>query len=463
MIMSQLLEIDKLEKLYQSNHKQGKIAEVLPFTTHAKYSSMHWSQMIGELVKMITGIKVNFSNISESEFETNYNDLSVFIANQIDCENEDAREDLTSFIDQYLFNDTEIKTVHPFLFNFIAKEKSKNEESKYARFASDIFFINNEDIKQFFLSRETNDVLNETIVTALGEQITEPQKVKEKEYDQLLPDLVTLFNEDLRYLMKKPQYLSEVFPLFVHYYIFAYSCQIIYRFGEFEKAEYEEIIPFHYALEWESLRGSRQAANGGKSYKIIQDRAKLLFPHMHAQFQLSHIKMNESSNQEMRPFYTYPMLQGLISEQGMENEFLHEVNKWIEKYCKIWSLETPHVSQSLDESYKTLVSCINRGMNSTAVKKYSKNIENLGKGIFLKSRGSLGYVFNLTHEMTMVLITVCVKNERLPLKTLYEKFEERGITLDYSSKRELVKMLESHNLLDKKSDSGDAQYVKPIL
>lgn len=101
-------------------------------------------------------------------------------------------------------------------------------------------------------------------------------------------------------------------------------------------------------------------------------------------------------------------------------------------------------------------------MNSTAIKKFGKNIENLGKGYFLKSRGSLGYVFNLSHDLLMALITVSVKDDRLPLKSLYSELEKRGIALDFSSKRELVNILETHNLLDKKSDSGDAQYVKPI-
>ncbi|WP_213421288.1 DNA phosphorothioation-dependent restriction protein DptG [Bhargavaea massiliensis] len=464
--MSQILDISTLERLYQKNHSRGKIAEVLPFTTHNKYSNAHWTQMIGELVQLITDIKINYDKIPAAEFETNYNDLSLFIAQQIDYEDEDALEDLATFIDRYLFNGTEIKTVHPFLFNFIASQKSKNEEAKYASFVLDVFYDENSGLKDFFTNKKTTDVLNETILKALDDQIVGNRKKKNREFDRLLGNMADLYNEDLKYLMKKTKYFNEVFPLFTHYYLFSYCCQVIYRFGEYENAKYKEIIPFYYSLEWESLRGSRQAATGANSYKIIQDRAKSLFPNMHAQFQLSHIALNEQLTEDLRYFVAFPELHKVLEEKGLKDQFLLEANTWIERYCEIWGLEVPQTPQSLEGNhgvYRVLASCISQGMNQTAIQKYSKNIESLGKGTFLKSRGSLGYVFNLSHEMVMLLITVCVKDERIPLKSLYEKLEARGIALDYSSKRELVKMLESHNLLDKKSDSGDAQYVKPIL
>ena len=42
-------------------------------------------------------------------------------------------------------------------------------------------------------------------------------------------------------------------------------------------------------------------------------------------------------------------------------------------------------------------------------------------------------------------------------------YERRGLFFDRYSKEEIVNLLNTWNLIDKKSDSGDAQYVKQIL
>lgn len=46
---------------------------------------------------------------------------------------------------------------------------------------------------------------------------------------------------------------------------------------------------------------------------------------------------------------------------------------------------------------------------------------------------------------------------------LYKEYEYRGIYLDNTSKEYLQDFFTKLNLIDKKSDSGDAQYVKRIL
>ena len=47
--------------------------------------------------------------------------------------------------------------------------------------------------------------------------------------------------------------------------------------------------------------------------------------------------------------------------------------------------------------------------------------------------------------------------------TLFEEFEKRGISFDRDSKAKIIQLYEKLNLLEKKSDSGDAQYVRSIL
>lgn len=49
------------------------------------------------------------------------------------------------------------------------------------------------------------------------------------------------------------------------------------------------------------------------------------------------------------------------------------------------------------------------------------------------------------------------------LNELFDEFRKRGIYLDNQSQESIVEFYEKLNLIEKKSDSGDAQYVKGIL
>ncbi|ARF14009.1 DNA phosphorothioation-dependent restriction protein DptG [Sporosarcina ureae] len=463
--MNNYLEIDTLKKLYENNHSKGKVTDVLPFISSKtpKYNHLQWMNMIGELVKLITKVEVNYKNLPEDEYETNYNSLSLYVAESIECDDSDTREDLNKFIDEYLFNNTKINIVHPFLFNFISSEKTTNEENKYANFAYDVLLNETEVFSSFFNTKVTTDILNETIVNTLSEQITEKQKPRKPDFLGLIEDLSKLFTDDLKYLMKNTQYFNDSLPLLTNYYVFNYCCQLIYNFGDHRKDSYDNTKAFYYSLEWESLKTVRKAASGEFSYRNIKERAKLLFPQLHAQFQLSHSIFNLPDESDVRPFLTFSALRNKLELNDIsEDDFMLNLHDWIKVYCEIQGVDQPDLPSTLNESLRTLTLSINKGMSQSTVKRYSSNIENIGKGVFLKSRGSLGFVFNLSHDLLMLLITVCVRDQRIPLKNLYIELEKRGISLDFSSKRELVKMLETHNLLDKKSDSGDAQYVKPI-
>ena len=54
-------------------------------------------------------------------------------------------------------------------------------------------------------------------------------------------------------------------------------------------------------------------------------------------------------------------------------------------------------------------------------------------------------------------------NEKLKLNNLFKELELRGMYFDRDSKEKIVQLYEKLSLLEKKSDSGDAQYVRSIL
>lgn len=83
---------------------------------------------------------------------------------------------------------------------------------------------------------------------------------------------------------------------------------------------------------------------------------------------------------------------------------------------------------------------------------------------YLKSRGRSGFMLNLSEESLIFLTKLCIKNrDQMRLNDVFTAFERRGIFLDNLSKEQVAVYYEKLNLIEKKSDSGDAKYVKRIL
>ena len=83
---------------------------------------------------------------------------------------------------------------------------------------------------------------------------------------------------------------------------------------------------------------------------------------------------------------------------------------------------------------------------------------------YLKSRGRSGLMLNLSEEDLIFITKLCIKDqEQVRLKDVFRGFERRGIFLDDISKEQATEYYEKLNLIEKKSDSGDAKYVKRIL
>ena len=73
-------------------------------------------------------------------------------------------------------------------------------------------------------------------------------------------------------------------------------------------------------------------------------------------------------------------------------------------------------------------------------------------------------MWNLSEETLIFLTKICIKDQKkMRLNDVFSEFEKRGVFLDNHSKSEVMHYYEKLNLIEKKSDSGDAQYVKRIL
>jgi DNA phosphorothioation-dependent restriction protein DptG len=463
-MMRTILQIDKLIlHLGKGKHDTGDVIAILPFSTKpSKEVRDQFFEVLGELTRNICGLEFKRKK-RKSEDELSYTSNPVIdqILHEIEYSPGDEY-DLVRFLNQHLFGqDNQIKITHPYLYNLISVPE-KDVLKKYGHFIHNILIQDNEEIEALFQAKETNDILTELILSKL--ELPRREGGQEKEYQPLFDGFTKLYQDDLLYMSKHKEYFLSNFPLLTHFYIFMYVCQVIAKFDKFTNANYQATSPFYFALEWESMSKRRKAAEDTDSFRWVKEKASDLFVHVHTMSQLSHIEDGENKNIK---FHTYHDLLVLLEKQGVECEqqYLRELKEWIQKYRELFPKRVTEKEEpaTLTAAFRTLFESIKQGMHPDAWGKYGKNIEDLGGQVFLKNRGNLGTVFNMNHDLLLLLTAVCVKDKRIPLNKLFDEMSVRGVAFDRHSKKAIIELFDSLNILDKKSDSGDAQYVKPIL
>ena len=72
-------------------------------------------------------------------------------------------------------------------------------------------------------------------------------------------------------------------------------------------------------------------------------------------------------------------------------------------------------------------------------------------------------VLVLDEDMLLFLVAMMAKDERIRIDDLYRRFESFGICFSFQTKNAICDYLQKLNLLERKSDSGEAQYVRVVL
>ena len=163
------------------------------------------------------------------------------------------------------------------------------------------------------------------------------------------------------------------------------------------------------------------------------------------------------------------------NDQQKDEQLSKEVDKvrfayqsCIGDYQKFDEIKRPNGFNKTDEAIRHLFASVQAQFLNTDRKRanqfYVEKFKAFCKERWLKNRKKAGLVLNLTERDIIFLTKLCIRDrEKIRLNELFNAYEDRGIYLDNTSKGELQGFFTKLNLIDKKSDSGDAQYVKRIL
>lgn len=274
-----------------------------------------------------------------------------------------------------------------------------------------------------------------------------------------------IFMRDLKFVLENTARTKEYLVDLLEFYYFFYTSQACMALSRFEYGDREQIVPLYFSLDWEKTNKARECYNSG--WRELQPKIKQMFCHA-----IALEILNQNSTKEK---FDYIALKEYVEKTGREEEVAAEVRGACNMYRNAISgcVELNDLQKDetlgkvfsevhyLYDSIWTQFRYTDRGRVDEG---YVKHFEQFCQERFLKSRGASGLMLNITEEFLIFLTKLAIQDEeKLSLHEVFRQFELRGVFLDQPSKDEVVQFFTKLNLLEKKSDSGDAQYVRRIL
>ena len=440
-------------------HKSGNRFKLFPFVTQPNSEPvLELEPLVGTFLCMVEDRTAKAITASE---------LSDLLRKDTDIEA--GREDLfDDMIRQLFFNPD--GTVRPLnlelLEQIISNETSENRIAEYlVDVLGDKAILNAEVVKAKQKALTTSNVLEKLVLSKLQYEQGNSED-HELLYFRITNSLKGAFEEDFAYLLENPKRAREDLVSLLELYFFTYTSQASLQLNRFLDGERDENIPLYYCLEWEKTSQSRRCFTEG--WPKLQSAIEKIFAHVVV---LEILNQTEPGSE----LVDYIRIAELSQTDTADMEIGMQIDKITGCYraaitdcpeMNVLTKETTSQGYTAD-AIKYLFDSVRIQFENTvrerAYKSYANKFESYCHK-FLKSRGRSGLMLNLTEETLIFVTKLCIKNqEQMRLKDVFKAFEKRGIFLDSLSKEQVANYYEKLNLIEKKSDSGDAKYVKRIL
>lgn len=340
-------------------------------------------------------------------------------------------------------------------------------ENRIAEYLVDV--LGDSDVLKNYLSQAKNsncaNVLEAAVLSKLEfeDQLPSNDDIK---YFRVINSLKDCFEEDFEYILEDSKRLREYLVSLLELYFFSYTSQTSMQLSRLMDGERDKNIPLYFCLEWEKTSQSRLCFTEG--WQKLQSVIKKIFAHA-----ITLEILNQTT--EESEIVDYIRLGELISDEKIDEVISEKIDTLATIYrTSITDCDEMNELNKKDSpagktasSIKYLFDSIRVQFENTgrfrAYKSYANKFESYCKK-YLKSRGRSGLMLNLSEEDLIFITKLCIKNqEQVRLRDVFKGFEKRGIYLDDISKEQVTEYYEKLNLIEKKSDSGDAKYVKRIL
>lgn len=429
---------------------------LFPFSSNTSSSNVldSFDEILGPFIRAVFGWKEPKRIDRETILDN--------ICENVSFQTSQDKAKLRSIIkDIYFENETSLICDNVDTYKYVVGTTTNHNVSDYL-----VSVLCDRDAVKSALSRQrnsNNNLLDELLVEHLpnldnGDHLTL--------YASLLPEIKVLFTKDFDFLTQNDDTdFSNMIPLLSYYYFF-YTSQVMLQLNRFCNMD-RKINKLYFCVQWEKVSRSREAFKNG--WKMIEDRASAMFSHAVL------LEMLNQTNSDR--LYCYDDL-------FLEYQSLSDDEK-VKMFADIESLKNKYRSECakpdgfsyVDGNYRQgdlnslikgffedIMLQFSKTERKRANEAYPKSFMNFCKNGFVQKRGAAGNVLAITEELLVLMTKITIgSNEKMRLNDLFKGFEQRGLFFDSSSKDSIVEFYEKLNLIEKKSDSGDAQYVKSLL
>ena len=450
---------DKPENTYRLNHTTDKCFKLFPYKATPKTAS----PIVYDLEDCISEFFRNALEITAEPVD--YNQLCDKLKDNIDIENDDI-EMFKDIISSLFFKNGDFYAYNIGLYPYQTIADNKSSE-RIAEFLYCVLGLDNIDKANIKAAGDkySFNVLERMVVDSIETQSNEP-KMKTEKYYQIIKSIQKQFKADFAFMLSSEMTSVEDLTNVLSFYYFYYVSQTCLTLDQFGNGNREQIQPLYFALDWEKVSKNRKCCEEG--WAKLQNNISQMFSHA---ITLEIINQNESA--EMLDYLNLKNIADSSDEDDLK--IAAEIKRAEDAYVsyigdcpKIKNLPSEEGANRTDAAIRHLFRCISTQFAETDRKRasqfYSEKFSEFCKARFVKNRKKSGLTLNLTERDIIFLTKLAIQNdEKIRLNDLYKEYESRGIYLDSTSKSLLQEFFTKLNLIDKKSDSGDAQYVKRIL
>lgn len=437
----------------QFSHKTNKLFNMFPFTASTQDKIVDsFDNILGAFLRMVYSLK--------APKEINRDDIISKICEEVDCTSQDKVALKTIVKDLYFLDEHTLRCTGFNMFMYTTSSKNDQKISEYLVRA----ICDSQEIKQALKESQTKNNLLDTLVEDFLPKL-EPMDNKVN-YITLIPEIKVNFTKDLVFLIKdKNADYNDIIALISYYYFF-YTSQVIMYLNKFCN-EKPGITPVFFCAEWEKTSMSRECFNRG--WRVIDSKLNTMFSHAVLLEMINQTKESKRySYHELLEEYNHSSDEekGMIFSQ-VEKIKRQYTTEYIEQDVFTFrenNYEKGNIDSLIRGFFEDILLQFESPKRKAANDAYKRSFSSFCKNNFLKRFGRCGNMLVVSEELLVLMTKVSIGDKKqVRLNELFDEFRKRGIYLDNQSQESIVEFYEKLNLIEKKSDSGDAQYVKGIL
>ncbi len=440
----------------EKNNKHKGDERLVPFKTKNDINRYEdFSGVAGAFSRLMSGTVIKKDMTPE--------EIKEGIRKKTDCDEEDL-EKLFRIVRDMYFDGGKLVPINVKSLSLLDSNVTQRQVADYLY----SLFIESTDLKKRY--QQMADAEDTNVFEKLLFDIFEDEKGEEKKTVQkaecFLPYVREMFQKDFTALIQNADVFKSYIRRFLAYYYMFYVSQLAVKLWKFDQGDRNEIEKIYMTLNWEGISKVRPGYEYG--WKYVTERLGHMFSHSCVMFLLSH-------NIEDR-HYDYIGLRERFEGTPEDEEAAREIREVRKKYENWIPMDYENcihksagseckTSREAERLFETIDYQFINGGRSSHYNGYNKKFIDFVQKNFGKRRGTLGYTVGVNeNDIVMFTRIILLENQgRIRLSALFDEFDKRGLIFDRGSKKKVTELFEKMNLLEKRSDSGDAQYVKYVL